>query len=823
MHPVNLPAQLEGFVYDLRFALRGLRRDRGFTLAAVVMLTLAIGLNVTVFAIMDTMLFRGLPLAHRADRLVYLQEQRVGSGVCCISYLDFEDWRTESQTFEDMALVGGRRVSFKDGDGRPVDTDVTTLSSNTFHLLGVRPLLGRDFAPADQQPGAPMVVILNHRFWMRRFGGRRDIIGMRVHVNGSPATIIGVMPERFDFPTKWSNVWAPLVPTAEMKQRGLTPGGFTAIGRMRDGASLQQARTDLETISHRLEAAYPATNRGLMPKLATHAEFNSGADASMIWGSLWAAAWFVFLIACANLANLSLARSMGRAREYSTRIALGAGQARIIRQVLMESLTIASVAGTAGWWIAKWCVHRWDVVTFSMYQVLDYTVDFRTFSYLAAITLGAGILFSIAPVAQVLQIGVNGVLKGDSQGVTQGRRGKRFGALLIAGQMALAILLLSGAGVLVRSFESIVTANTGTHDPEHVLVGLARLPSDKYPDPETRKAYYKRLEMQLRSIPGIEDEALATTLPVYGANEQPFEVEGKPVASDSGQFVEIFPVGSNYFHLVSAATVTGREFNDGDRQGSLPVAVVNRSFANRFLPGENPIGQRLRSMARNQPRDWLTVVGVVPNVMQGDAVRQQFKPVIYVPLWQRPPTRAYFLARTRMAPAALMASVRAEVQKLDADASLEEMMTLKAHMAFDRDFMDTLHSELGKYATVAPIFAGIALVLAAIGLYAVIARSVGRRTREIGVRMAIGATVDDIRKMILGDGMLPVAAGTILGLVASLAVNRALQSQLVGVSPYDPATMGMAPVILALVAMLACRIPARRAMKVDPAIALRHD
>ena len=247
--------------------------------------------------------------------------------------------------------------------------------------------------------------------------------------------------------------------------------------------------------------------------MSTHAEENSGSDASMIWGSLWGAAWFIFLIACANLANLSLARSMGRAREYSTRIALGAGQGRMIRQILMENLTIAAVAGAAGWWIAKWCVHQWDVATFSMYQVLDYTVDFRTFSYLAAITLGAAILFSLAPVARVMQIGVNGVLKGEAQGVTHGLakgfRGKRFAAGLIAVQMALAIVLLSGAGVLVRSLASIVTANTGTHDPEHVLVGSPRLPSDKYPSSETRNSYYERLETRLRTIPGIEGATLA--------------------------------------------------------------------------------------------------------------------------------------------------------------------------------------------------------------------------------------------------------------------------------------------------------------------------
>ncbi len=329
---------MDGLFYDLRFTVRGLRRDWAFALTAVATLTLAIALNVTVFAVMDAMLFRGFPHVKANSGLVYLQE-RYPSGVCCISYPDFADWRGQARAFEGMAFIGGGGVSFSDSDGRAIDTETFLVSANLFALLGVPPLLGRDFAAADEAGGG-RVVILNHRFW-NPLGRRAEIVGITVQINGAPATIIGVMPERFDFPTQ-RDLWMPVVRAPELQQRGLTPGGFLAVGRLREGATIRGARVELETINRRLEAAYPSTNRGLMPTMLSASELNSGPDATMIWGSLWAAAWFVFLIACANLANLTLARTIGRWRECATRIALGAGQGRMIRQIVMESLALAA-------------------------------------------------------------------------------------------------------------------------------------------------------------------------------------------------------------------------------------------------------------------------------------------------------------------------------------------------------------------------------------------------------------------------------------------------------------------------------------------------
>lgn len=812
-------AFLEGFLYDLRFALRGLRRDREFTFAAIAMLALAVGGNVTVFSVTNTVLFRGFPLVKRNDRLLYIQE-RFPSGQCCVSYPDFEEWRAHAHSFQDMAFVGGRAVAIGDSARRPLDTFAAVVSSKAFGLLGVAPVLGRDFAAADEAPGAAPVVILSYRFWASRFGKRTDIVGSAIRINKAPATVVGVMPQGFDFPEQ-ENLWMPLRDTPELRERG--PGYYMAFGRLRDGASVAGARAEIETISRRLEAAFPAANRGVFPVVSTHAQFFIGEDAAIVYGSLWAAAWFVLLIACANLANLGLARTAGRSREFATRIALGAGQGRMLRQIFVEGLMVAAAAGLPGWWIAKWSVHAWSVATASRFQILDYTLNSGTVAYSVVVSMAAAILVSLVPIGRVWQITATGVLKGAAQGITRNPRGKYLAAILVAGQMALAIVLLSGAGVLVRSLWNVVGARTGVRDPENVLIGFVRLSSDTYPNAGSETRYFGQLEARFRTLPGVRDVSVSSTIPVGSGDLRTFEIEGRPSAPNGGDAAQFLSAGPHYFRVMGVATISGRAFEARDDADAPPVAIVNRSFAARYFPGEPPIGRRLRAADRNRRGEWRTVVGVVPNIMQGDAVRQQFKPLVYVPFRQEPAGRAFFLLRTSAPPARVAQAVRTEVQKLDPDVILEDFTTLQASFAFDRDRMDLAHAEMGKHAAVAPIFAVIALLLAAIGLYAVIAYSISQRTKEIGVRMAIGAAAEDIRNMVLRDGMLPVATGATLGLGASLGVNRILQSQLVGVPAYDPATMGVAVAVLIIMALLACQIPARRAMQVDPAVALRHD
>ncbi len=797
-------------IYDLRFALRGLLRDRAFVATAVAMLALAIGLNTAMFVVMNAMLFRGFPLVQRNNRVVYLQEHP-STGGCCMSYPDFEDWRTQAQSFSGMAFIGGSPIRFRDRENRPSDLAVFKVSSNLFSLLGVRPALGRDFSPADEIPGAPQVVILNDRFWTSRFGKRADVVGMRVQVDDMPATIIGVMPERFDFPTQ-QDMWMPLKPDAALRKRGLTPGGFTVIARLRDGVSVRQARSEMQTMEGRLQTAFPATNRNLSVSVIDDLHFHTGPNGTVVYGTLFAGALFLLLIACANVANLALARTIGRERELLTRIALGAGQGRMARQVFLESAALVGIAAAIAWQITRWSIHAWAQATASRFQIVDYTIDSTTFAYLSTISLVAVIFFSMAPVIRIRQLGVESFRR-DLQ---PGPRAKRMATALVAVQMTLALVLLSGTGMLVRSLLNVVGAKTGVREPERILAGSVRLPSDKYPIAASRAAYFERLERRLKTIPGATLSSIANRLPAGGGGVRGVEFDG---IGNEPPSVQVLTVGANYFALMSGP-VSGREFNDGDSATAAPVAIVNESFAAKFWPREQAIGKRLR--VSGSPH-WRTVIGIAPNIMQGDAIRQHFLPVVYLPLQQEPPVRAFFLLRTVADVDGVARAARMAVEGIDRDADQEPLTTVKASFAFDGDYMDVEHMELGKYASIAPIFGMIALLLAATGLYAVIAHRTGRRTREIGVRMALGANMADIRELIFREGIWPVLGSIAIGSVASLAVNWVLESQLVGLSPYDPAVMAAAPAVLLAVALVANYVPARRAMRVDPAIALRHD
>jgi len=818
---------LDSLLRDVRYALRNMRRSPGFTIVAVMTLAIGIGVNAAVFTITNAVLFKGFASVVRNDRILYINSRKNGNG-CCVSYPDFEDWRAQAKSFEGMGAVADLVITLSDKGGLSERYDATRVSADTFRLVGQRPILGRDFAPSDEIPGAAPVAILSYGFWERRYGRDPAIVGQTLRINGALTTVIGVMPQGFFFPQN-QDLWVPLVPTPNLRKREAR-GLWFVFGRMADGVTIESAHAEMDTIGRRLERAYPLTNQGVVPVVQNFHEFFIGPNATMIYGSMWGAVGFVLLIACANLANLLLARSISRSREISVRIALGAGRWRIIRQLLIESVMLSTVGGVFAWWIAKWGVRAYELAanpsTLSWSDhLLDYATDYRVLWYCAAISIGTGLLFGLAPALRLSKLDVNATLKDGGRGVTGGGREKHLSALLVIGEVALAVVLLAGAGVAIRSFLNIYSAGVGVKT-ANVLIALLQLPDARYPRAEAQISFYDRLKTRLEAIPGVESTAIAVSLPTQGSFTLPYELAGAPPFAEQGRpTLSAMVVGPAYFRTLGAAVLSGREFNDADGVSGVPVAIVNQRFASKYWPGENPLGKRLRLfdvktpgiVVEKTPEAWLTVVGVVSNIVQNDASRQEFDPLVYLPYREKPGGTMWVFARTRVPPGSLGTAFQREIRAIDSDLPI-----WLGPFTLAKRLEENYHDR-GIIGALFLIFAAIALLLASLGLYAVIAYSVRQRTQEIGVRMVLGATAREIRKLVLRQGMLPVGAGLIIGLVASLGVNRLLKAQLVSVSPADPVTLVVASSVLILAATLGCLIPARRATKVDPAIALRYE
>jgi predicted permease len=812
--------RLETLTADARFAVRTVRARPGFTAAAVLMLAVGIGINAAVFSVTNSVLFKGFRLVEDNDRILYIGAQRDGRG-CCASYPDFRDWREQAISFDGMGVIADLKITLRDRGGFPETFSATQVSTNTFQLLGQQPVLGRDFSGFDEQPEAARVAILTYGFWERRYGMDPQIIGEIVSINGEPTTVIGVMPRGFSFPQN-QDLWVPLVPTTDLQKRDARNLWF-AFGRLADGATFESAAAELEIIGTRLAAAYPQTNEGWVPQPFTFTEFFVGRNATTTYGALWGAVGFVLLIACANLANLTLARAMGRIREVSVRIALGAGRARIVRQLLIESVMLSAVGGFAGWWIAKWSVRAYVLVVNPPTRgwsdnLVDYTVDLRVFAYLAIVSIGTGLLFGLVPALRLSRLDVGMSLKEGGRGVAI-TGGRRVSALLVTAEIALAVVLLAGAGVMIRSFVNMHAARLGVTTAD-TLTMMMSLPVDRYPDPDAQIAFYDRLTPRFQAIPGVESVAVASSVPAGGGRPVQYEVAGAPPVDPKRRLpVVSMLVGPAYFKTLGAAVARGREFNDYDRASSTPAVIVNEQFARTHWPGDDPLGKRLRLLdARGLPAQWLTVVGVVSNIAL-DRTRQTTDPLLYLPYTQNAARDMWVLVRTSVPPASIGNSFRREIETLDPDLPIWlGPFTLDERLAGMGNYWN-----VGNDAVLFLVFAVIALLLASFGAYAVIAHVVSQRTQEIGIRIAIGATARDILRLVCAQGMAAIGLGLAIGLAGSLAVNRVLRSQLVAVSPSDPATLLIVAAVLILCATAGCLIPARRAMKVNPLVALRDE
>ena len=805
---------LEAFLQDARFGLRMLRKNPGFTAVAVLTLAVGIGMNATVFTLTNAVLFKGFPF-DKNELIYYLGSRNLSSKLPAVfvSYPDFRDWQMQAKSFSGLAAAQYEQITLSDNSGLAETRFAAFMTSNSFRVIGQKPAIGRDFTASDEAPGAPPVTILTYGLWERRYGGDSSIIGRAVRINGVPTEVIGVMPKGVVFPVDVV-LWVPMVPNADTEKREVR--NLAVFGRMREGVTTKLARAEMKGIARNLQNQYPVTNQGFAPVVLNYNEFTNGPRFTIIFTAMLVAVGFVLLIACANLANLLLARAVGRSREIATRVALGASRWRLIRQLLAESLTLSVAGGAVGWWLAVRAVHVFDVVVTPLGKPswFDFSMDFRAFAYLATISIGTGIIFGLAPALRLSKLDVNTNLKDGGSGVTFGVRGKRLSGLLVVTETALATVLLAGAGLMIRSFLNLYRASLGANT-TNVLAMSVALPRAKYPQPNDQISFHDHLTAGLKSLPGVESVAIASAGPTGGSLSFPYEREGMVPDAQRRPSLSAVVIGPDYFQVMGVGVLEGRVFAETDNAFQPPVVIVNQRFASAFWPGEDSLGKRFRLYVGEKPEPWLTVVGVVPNIVQNDISPREIDPLIYLPYRQKPLANMSVFARTQVPPATLEAAFRREIQALDPDLP-DNLGTLEDRLERNYWFYRV-------FSALFTIFAGIALLLAGVGLYALMASSVSQRTQEIGVRMAMGATSRNVLRLVLRDGMRQLAIGLVLGLVMSFGVMRALKGVLIEVSPADPATCVAASLILVLAAALGCYIPARRAMRVDPAQALRHE
>ncbi len=801
---------------DLRYALRSLGKSKGFTAVAILTLALGIGVNAAIFTLTNAVLFKGFPFDQN-QRIYYLGSRNVNRPNFTygpVSNPDFRDWRAQTKSFTGLAAALGGSQVLSDGVGAAEAHPFARMTSNSLQVIGQKPVLGRDFTPADEVRGAPQVAMLTYNLWQTRYGKDPSVIGRAIRLNGVATTIVGVMPRGLTFPFDL-DFWVCLTPRAETDKREARQ--LLVFGRMADGATLQSARAELNTIASSLQKDYPATNQGFVPVVLTYNELYIGPRITLIFEAMLVAVAFVLLIACSNVANLLLARAAARSREVSIRVALGAGQWRVVRQLLVESLVLSIVGGIAGWLIAIGAIRIFAVATVPLGRPswIDFSMDFRVFLYLACISLGTGLLFGIAPALQLSRVNVNATLKDGGRGASLGVQGKRLSGILVVTEVALAVVLLAGAGLMIRSFLNVYQASLGVNPANVLQMGLG-VPQARYPQPSDQINFYDKLTARLVAMPGVDSVAIASAPPSGGSQTLPYELEGAPSDAQRRPALSAVVISPDYFRVMDVGILQGRAFTEQDGVAGPPAVIVNQQFASKFWPGEDPLGKRLRLFTGETAGPWLTVVGIAPNIVQNDISPRQIDALIYLPYRQKPQNIVFILARTRVPPGTLISAFRRETQALDQDVPINGLMTLVERLNRNSWFYRV-------FGIIFVIFAGIALLLASVGLYALMAHSVSRRTQEIGVRMVVGASAGNILRLVFIQGMSQLAIGLVIGLVAALPATRLLRSALVQVSPADPGILAVASLILIAAAALGCWIPARRAVRVDPVFALRHE
>ena len=800
-------------IKDISYGIRSLVRNPGFTIVALLTLALGIGANTAIFSVVNAVLIRPLPYAD-PERIVWLWDTIPQLPTAPTSLPEFLDWKEQNRSFEQLAAFQSGNMFLDAGDGTE-DVPVGLVTPQMFSLFHVNPIIGRTFTDEETLPGRFRVAVLSHSTWQNRFGSDPNVSGRTIQLNGRTYTIIGVMPAGFSFPDR-ATVWRPLPIDPAALDRG--PHYLNVVGRLKADVTLAQAQADMSALAARLSQQHPEKTSGHGVKIVGLADVVVG-DIGLALYVLLGAVGFVLLIACANLANLMLARVGGRGREIAVRTALGASRLRIVRQLLTESLLLAVAGGGVGLLLAIWAV-RW-LVSLSpgtIPRVDEISVDPRVAGFTLLVSVATGVLFGLVPALQVSRTDLTDALK-ESGRTTPGLRRHRLRSALVVSEVALSLVLLVGAGLLIRSFAKLNQVDPGFNPDQVLTLGVSLLPN-KYPeDPQVATFYSQALE-RLASVPGVISTAAISEVPFSGGNTTDnFTIEGRPpIAKEAEPLTEYRVVTPRYFQSLGIPLLAGRDFSDTDTKQSPNVVVINDEFRRRHFGLENPLGHRLK--LQGQERDPLLIVGVVGNVRHMGLDELPIA-AAYVPFLQDPLSKDYarsmtIVARTKSDPGAIAGALRAELTSMDKSVPVWAVKPMTEYL---RDSLARRRFSMVLLST----FSGVALVLAAIGIYGVISYGVIQRTHEMGIRMALGAQRSDVLKLVLRQAMIVVFAGVGIGLVASWALTRLLKSLLFNVSVTDPLTFAAISVLIILMALLACLIPAWRATKVDPLVALRYE
>lgn len=812
---------------DFRYGLRMLARVPGHTVAAALALGLGIGLTTATFSIVYGVMIRGLPFDH-SERLMSLRTQNAARDRVdeLVGVHDYLDWCKRQRSFEGLAALNNGTVTVS-GDNHPERVNGATLTANTLGLLRVKPLLGRAFLPGEDRPGAAPVALVGYRLWKDHYNGDPRIVGRAVRINGRPTTVVGVMPEHFRFPFS-EQLWTPQVLDPNKTERGKAEQ-LVIFGRLRPGVPRERAQAEIETIEKALAVEYPRTNAGWTASVQPYVDVYTDKDIRRMFLTMLGAVCAVLLIACINVAGLILSRAARRTREVAIRSALGAGRGQLMRQILLESLTLSvvgAVAGVALAWFALRFFNRAIVsqdLPFWMRIALDRTALACTLGATVAAALVSGLL----PAYQVSRTQLADVLKDEARGSTSLRLGWLSRAVVVA-ELALSCTLLVAAGVMVKSILRARTAAYG-FEATHLLTARVPIFEANYPTPSDRGAFYQRVIDRLAERPDITAAAATTTLPSVPWGRDPFAVEGRAYPTENDYpTAHSDVVSAGLFATLGVRPLAGREFERQDNATSLPVVLINQALARKLWPRESPLGRRLRMVNSNagnggwvlgaDPRrhePWRTVIGVVPDVrLYG--INDKMAEGLFLPLSQVGGIRVSLVVRTPRDPLSLVETVRAQVAAVDKDTPIYFVKSMEQAEVTDRLFNDL-------FGTVFLVFGLAALLLAAVGIYGVIAFSVGRRTQEIGLRMALGARRTTVLRMLVRQGAGQLAVGLLLGLPFAYAVSRFLAGVLYDVQPGDPAVFGGVVLTLSLVAMTACLLPAQKALEIEPIVALRQD